>query len=89
MKQYDKNEVSNLVDEELAKAKIKVNDSGRDEIIDELLHYQQEGRPVSDQLDYIINEAIPDGSRDEYFEGLEVTPEDELGINQISTKKST
>jgi hypothetical protein len=78
MKQYDKNEVSNLVDEELAKAKIKVNDSGRDEIIDELLHYQQEGRPVSDQLDYIINEAIPNGSRVEYFKGVEVTPEDEL-----------
>lgn len=78
MKQYDKYEVSNLVDEELAKAKIKVNESGRDEIIDELLHYQQEGRPVSDQLDYIINEAIPNGSRTEYFKGVEVTPEDEL-----------
>lgn len=46
----------------------KINDFGLISMIDELMYQQENGIDAIDQLEYIVNESIPEGLRKEYFE---------------------
>ncbi|SDK23620.1 hypothetical protein SAMN05192566_0746 [Methylophilus rhizosphaerae] len=65
---YNYDEIGVIVNEALAKANLEVNVFGFVSIVEECLYYQEQGREVHAQLDYIIEQAIPDGCRDEYFD---------------------
>lgn len=73
MKKLNTEEIKNLILVKLVLAKIAVNEYGLNDMLEELEYYQEEQEvECEQQLDYIINQAIPDGSRDNYFYFLEL-----------------
>lgn len=66
--EYDLKQIEILVLEKADKYVFELNEFGIRNIVFECFEYQEEGREVENQLDYIFEEAIPDGSRNEYFE---------------------
>lgn len=62
-------QIKRYINSELEKAGLEVNEYGLRNIHEELLEYQNfEGRPVKDQLHYIITQAIPNESHENYFD---------------------
>lgn len=66
---YSGSEIETMALEMAEKRGLNINYFGINDIVQECLYYQdEEGRDVESQLDYIFDQSIPDGLRENYFD---------------------
>lgn len=65
MKSYD--QIEQLVVNTMKENGYELNAFGKLSMTEELFETQSNGESITQQLDYIVNQAIPDGLRNDYF----------------------
>lgn len=83
-KEYSTGDYEFFVHSTLEDSHLYVNSYGKNDLIDELAYqYKESGIEPQDQMEYVINQAIPDGYRDDYFKGVQIKDDEAISLAAV------